>query len=56
MWEKVRIDGKKKLKSNAVPTIFPTHCQPESSSTFINTNVSFISLCIFVKNSQQTLN
>lgn len=24
MWEKPRIDGKKKLKHNAVPTIFPT--------------------------------
>jgi len=22
MWEKVRADGKKKLKSNAIPTIF----------------------------------
>ncbi|KYN13318.1 hypothetical protein ALC57_14499 [Trachymyrmex cornetzi] len=23
MWEKPRIDGKKKLKYNAIPTIFP---------------------------------
>lgn len=23
MWEKVRVDGKRKLKHNAVPTIFP---------------------------------
>lgn len=27
MWEKVRCDGKKKLKGNAVPGIFPTHTQ-----------------------------
>ncbi|XP_011140189.1 THAP domain-containing protein 2-like [Harpegnathos saltator] len=26
MWEKIRIDGKKKLKANAVPTIFVTKC------------------------------
>ncbi|XP_014475875.1 PREDICTED: THAP domain-containing protein 4-like [Dinoponera quadriceps] len=26
MWEKVRIDGKKKLKACAVPTIFVTNC------------------------------
>lgn len=24
MWEKPRIDGKRELKYNAVPTIFPT--------------------------------
>lgn len=25
MWEKVRCDGKQKLRCNAVPTIFPSH-------------------------------
>lgn len=36
MWEKVRDDGEKKLKGNAVPTIFPA--QLEISSTSISTN------------------
>ncbi|XP_012536088.2 nudC domain-containing protein 3 isoform X2 [Monomorium pharaonis] len=36
MWEKIRVDGKKKLKSNAVPTIFGA--QLEKNSTFIRTN------------------
>ncbi|XP_011873451.1 PREDICTED: uncharacterized protein LOC105565121, partial [Vollenhovia emeryi] len=35
MWEKIRVDGKKKLKGNAVPTIFPAELE---SSTSINTN------------------
>ncbi|XP_032688519.1 THAP domain-containing protein 1-like [Odontomachus brunneus] len=36
MWEKVRIDGKRKLKCNAVPTIFSTKLV--RSSTCITTN------------------
>ncbi|XP_072749141.1 uncharacterized protein [Anoplolepis gracilipes] len=30
MWEKVRCDGKQKLKCNAVPTIFPSHEQKKN--------------------------
>lgn len=43
-------DGKKKLKFNAVPTIFAG--QSKRSSTFINTNVSSSPLHIFIKNFQ----
>lgn len=50
MWEKVRVDGRKKLKINAVPTIFPV--PSKRSSTFINTNVSSSPLHIFIKNFQ----
>ncbi|XP_018315344.1 THAP domain-containing protein 5-like [Mycetomoellerius zeteki] len=43
MWEKPRVDGKQKLKCNAVPTIFPTsninHCQ-ELSETISNVHPS----------------
>lgn len=35
MWEKLRIDGKRKLKYNAVPTIFPTvHIVEENKENF----------------------
>ncbi|XP_071637014.1 uncharacterized protein [Temnothorax longispinosus] len=32
MWEKVRDDGKRKLKGNAVPTIFPAQLEMSSAS------------------------
>lgn len=35
MWEKVRCDGKRKLKCNAVPTIFPSY-QLDKNSLFDN--------------------
>ncbi|XP_018357336.1 PREDICTED: uncharacterized protein LOC108757423 [Trachymyrmex cornetzi] len=40
MWEKLRIDGKKKLKCNAVPTIFPTNyeCLLKSQEAKKNSN------------------
>lgn len=35
MWEKVRCDGKRKLKCNAVPTIFPSHSVPSNIPTLL---------------------
>jgi len=47
MWEKPRIDGKKKLKSTAVPTIFP---HKENQNITIPTfNVSVTYKLVFYK-------
>lgn len=45
MWEKPRINGKRKLKHNAVPTIFPT-IQKEKSKTNFNTVYYSYALCV----------
>lgn len=42
MWETVRCDGKLKLKSNAVPTIFPSYTQP-CETISVNSNDKDIS-------------
>ncbi|XP_029173732.1 THAP domain-containing protein 2-like isoform X2 [Nylanderia fulva] len=47
MWEKVRCDGKQKLKCNAVPTIFPSH-QLDTNNLVYNQNTENLYSTVFL--------
>lgn len=47
MWEKPRVDGKKKLKVNSVPTIFPLPKHIESQD-FCQVYIYLIKCLIFL--------
>lgn len=48
MWEKIRADGRKKLKNTAVPTIFgELVTQKTNRKTAVNSKFNFYNLLLF---------
>ena len=60
MWEKIRIDGTKKLKCTAVPTIFGELVTQQKNKAKINRKfnfnfVSFIILSVYIRNNKNDI-